>query len=467
MLATTPPVLPGSPRGGRRGAGSDASAAHGDGGVTAWGAGDWAAASSPSSERAAVLTLPTAAGGRAHIIGTSHLHEASVAAIRRLVRETQPDTVVAELDAPRANAVTMMHGRPPVDWTLVQAAYPQHGTVFPGVKAALWAATSSAVMGVMQSVLGGHGVYGGDMLAAMEEAGAVRSVVSSIGAPPAATYADGDQEQGQGGLPRGRRRLVLGDRSLFLTLARAAPHITWAEVVENVTTMVISPHVASWRRGLRKLWLVLLRRYAAVADIEAAALALDQTARPDIYSEPLGREIVRFNGLVLEAMRAGRLEPSASHELRGVWAALNAVMLDDPEALVRFDRPVPAALSTERDTVLAAAIRNAPGRTVVAVVGRGHMAGIARQWDAPTLTPGAVADLLTLPRWHYAAVYAPPLVAAAGVAAWFVSRRAWRHPRITAAAGATLGLVGVGVAVVAQAVSAFHAHMAVALAPAH
>ena len=41
-------------------------------------------------------------------------------------------------------------------------------------------------------------------------------------------------------------------------------------------------------------------------------------------------------------------------------------------------------LLDERDAVLTEAIRSAPGRRVVAVVGMAHMDGIERLWDRPT-----------------------------------------------------------------------------------
>lgn len=64
--------------------------------------------------------------------------------------------------------------------------------------------------------------------------------------------------------------------------------------------------------------------------------------------------------------------------------------------LTEVGRAMPAVRRTlidERDQYLAAKIRSAPGRKIVAVVGAGHMPGIAANWDRPV----DLARLETLP----------------------------------------------------------------------
>ena len=136
-----------------------------------------------------------------------------------------------------------------------------------------------------------------------------------------------------------------------------------------------------------------------------------------------------------------------AHQQRQLREALNrmgAVDLGDL-ALPPTARRV---LLEERDIVLAHALKEAPGPTVVGVVGRAHVDGIQRLWDAtPPLSSAALAEarrpferyavgagaLVAVPlaawRWRAARLGIGALgVGAAGGAAWLVSALRPRAP---------------------------------------
>lgn len=75
-------------------------------------------------------------------------------------------------------------------------------------------------------------------------------------------------------------------------------------------------------------------------------------------------------------------------------------------------------LIDERDRYLCEKIRSAPGRTIVAVVGAGHVPGILSSWDKPV----DIASLETLPpksRWTSVLKWTLPLAVVALIAAGF------------------------------------------------
>ena len=116
-----------------------------------------------------------------------------------------------------------------------------------------------------------------------------------------------------------------------------------------------------------------------------------------------------------------------AHQQRQLREALNrmgAVDLGDLALLPTARR----VLLEERDVVLAHALKEAPGPTVVGVVGGAHVDGIQRLWDADTaaLLPPALAE----PRRPFEryAVGAGALVAVP-LAAWRCARRPPRHRR--------------------------------------
>ena len=345
-----------------------------------------------------LLVLPTACGGTAYVLGVEHLSPSAAALVRQLVRGRRPQTVLLELDERRAAALGLPPllagsaaaavegaevaavkvaadgvvatisdavggggggggggdgdsgdlgiGDGPVE---VRVAYPARGG-FPGLPAVLFATLASSATGALSELYAGQR-YGGELVA-----GALAA--REVGA-----------------------RLVLADRDLALTLQRAAPELPLASGLALLPCALGGVHTAPrYSPPPRLLGALLLR--AAARDWQGVGdalehIALDSDAANEAFAASrAGRTLRAFNLQMAELVRRGRATRAGRRALGASLQRVLAAVESDP----LLTRDVPAAIAAERDELLARAIRAAPGRCVVAVVGRGHLDGIARFW---------------------------------------------------------------------------------------
>ena len=130
---------------------------------------------------------------------------------------------------------------------------------------------------------------------------------------------------------------------------------------------------------------------------------------------------------------------------------------------------LPPALGSERDALLASALKHAPGTAIVGVVGASHVRGIVAAWEsAPHPLSAELRPLLSPPvrTLSSAVAAAAPYVLVGGLligssAALRRSAFYGRHRGVVWGLGVGLGgLGGVGVWGVVSGVEALHAHMA-------
>ena len=413
-----------------------------------------------------LLVLPTASGGTAYVLGVEHLSPSAAALVRQLVRGRRPETVVLELDEARARDMGLLQlaradtetsagagaDAPPQPLPLppllpslphgeeaeVSVAYPQRGG-FPGVPALLFTALASATMGALSELYAGQR-YGGELVA-----GAVAA--REVGA-----------------------RLVLADRDLALTLQRAAPELPLAACAALLPCALGGVHTAPHYQPPPRLLGALLL-HAAARDWRGVGDALEEVARDSDESNPAfaasraGRTLRAFNLQMAVRVRSGRISRAGKRALGASLQRVLAAVESSPE----LTRDVPAAIAAERDELLARAIRGAPGRCVVAVVGKGHLDGITRFWASGSSEGGggggegggrgggsggggdgaaAAAPLLRPPPFATARLVGAPIAAAAAAA--LLGRRLLRaSPAAFAAAAALGGAAAGGVAVTA------------------
>ena len=367
-----------------------------------------------------VVTLRRADGATVHLLGTCHVSATSASEASALVREVRPSTVVLELCPSRRS---MLHetsrsrakdaGLPPPPRRRRNTTTKSEVTNTLWNVLTDWTEAISLQYAALDSLVGETNEVGAEFRAANDAA-------ISVGA-----------------------EVVLGDRAVALTqlrLKRLVPAAEWVYVLFYGDGEL-------WRRrcfermeaakALNRTVDDLLRR---VDEAEAEAVPAAEVARlgealrrqadealnaaaPDFCDAALMDVLVRF----------WWYDSIGAHQQRQLREALNrmgAVDLGDL-ALPPTARRV---LLEERDVVLAHALKEAPGPTVVGVVGRAHVDGIQRLWDADTaaLLPPALAE----PRRPFEryAVGAGALVAVP-LAAW-----RWRAARLG------IGALGVGAA---------------------
>jgi hypothetical protein len=175
-----------------------------------------------------------------------------------------------------------------------------------------------------------------------------------------------------------------------------------------------------------------------VADALSEIVMDGDDAAPQLASSVPGRAVDTWNGIMIEVVRSGSLRPADRTLLRAAFRRTMQTIDEVPE----WYRELPEALRGERDELLAHAIKTAPGERVVAVVGKGHLEGIHRAWDAVAADQASVAHLLSPPPYHAALSVGTPLAASAAVG--FAGRALWRHWRagfwgLAASSGLALG----------------------------
>lgn len=229
-----------------------------------------------------VSVLMTSSNKQIVLVGTAHVSEESATLVRQVIRFVNPDTVMVELDKPRASAL-LRKARARKNGETIVRAQPQ---------------TRGAAM--YQSLDDMGFPAGGEFVAAIEEARALNATV------------------------------LLGDRDINVTLQRLRE--ARAEV-----------------RQLRAEG--ILSREDAVAAASALPSTLSQ----------------RGASLTAESV----VELTTELKQRGNARAIAAY-------LQKSAPPVYAAMIGERDLYMAHALRDAPGGSVVGVVGVAHLEGIER-----------------------------------------------------------------------------------------
>lgn len=386
----------------------------------------------------------TARGGRLVLVGTSHLHAESATAVRAAIERHRPDSIVVELDAMRLEALAAARagGLTPDAPRRLRGTFNPYAThnfpfiAFPGLRPLVWA---MAAEGGFQSMVGAletaNAAYGGDMAAAVQAA-----------------------------VDRGST-LVLGDRSILVTLARVSADISWHDVVDSATTLVMvkgeDPRARTWRSvwwSARCAAAVTLWRWQWLAQLWEEIVAIDIREYRALYAGEQGAAVADFNAALIDVFRGGpaAATPAQFSALVQQWSRLNEHMLRDPVGIMRFSSDIPRGLGAERDHVLAHSAWVAPGSTVVAIVGCAHLDGMERHLTeararqvaaaagdaaAALEVPASLRPLMQLPPWHYTQILAPPALAATALVAtaWALRRR----PRAASAVGVALA-VGVG-----------------------
>ena len=144
------------------------------------------------------------------------------------------------------------------------------------------------------------------------------------------------------------------------------------------------------------------------------------------FSVP-GRTLAAYNARIIDVVARGS---ATARERRALGVHLQKA-LAAIESAPELTGEMPAAITSERDILLAHAVRRAPGDVVVAVVGRGHLEGIARHMDAAAQdeeAAAAAADaLLRPPPFATSRAVATPLALLAAVG---LAGRSLRHSPI-------------------------------------
>lgn len=334
------------------------------------------------------------------------------------ISQRKPEGVVLELDARRAKAMLNLD----ID-SNVLVSYPQEGG-FTGVKPLIFMWAASSVVGAISEIYGEGFAYGAEAMAAYQAA-------SRFGA-----------------------RIVLADRDILLTMQRTTADISAADLMDILPSALGGVHLAPsysapFLLQAKLAWAALRKDWDGMGEC-LQDLVDDSDANHALYaSSQAGRTFRTWNGLMIGLIKSGQINAAGKSALgSSLQRALN--LLDEmPELLAEL----PKAITEERDVLLAHAIRNTPGATVVAVVGRGHLEGIARHWDGlASAPPEAVAHLLQ-PPYPYFGARLVGTYAVGGFAAIAVGRTLWRYskPAFGCYVGAGCALLGTG-ALLAQRV---------------
>jgi pheromone shutdown protein TraB len=382
-----------------------------------------------------VLSRRTSSGGTATIVGVEHLSPHAADLVTQHIRGGRPQTVVVEVDRARLPSLGLSHlllpspprptpGAPPPH-PIVLEPFPQQGG-FPGVGPLLHVAALSTILSGISDLYGGK-QYGGELVAAVRSATEVGAAV------------------------------VLGDRDIFLTLQRAGaepsspfslsafPSLVPTALggVQTAPQYAVPPLLL-----LRVAWRAALKDWAGLADALADVCEDSAASNPSFASSQAGRTVALWNTLVLGVVRDGAISAAGKTALGGALVRILAALDESPELVANM----PRAISRERDVLLAHAIKTAPGERVVAVVGKGHLKGIARAWDEADDVAHVVSPLLAPPPNAALHAYGGPVgsaAALAGTAALLWRRRA--RGALALLTGTTLVTTGAGLLLVQRA----------------
>ena len=365
-----------------------------------------------------VVTLRRADGATVYLLGTCHVSATSASEASALVREVRPSTVVLELCPSRRSMLYETSRSRAKDAGLPPPPRRRRNTT-----------TKSEVTNTLWNVLT-------DWTEAISlQYAALDSLVGETNEVGAEFRAANDAARSVGA------EVVLGDRAVALTqlrLKRLVPAAEWVYVLFYGDGELWRRRCFERMEAAKALNRTVDDLLSRVGEAEAEAVPAAEVARlgeslrrqadealnaaaPDFCDAALMDVLVRF----------WWYDSIGAHQQRQLREALNrmgAVDLGDL-ALPPTARRV---LLEERDVVLAHALKEAPGPTVVGVVGRAHVDGIQRLWDADTaaILPPALAE----PRRPFER-YA---VGAGALVAVPLAARRWRAARLG------IGALGVG-----------------------
>ena len=291
------------------------------------------------------------------VVATAHLSSESPVAVGRVIRAASPDAVVVELCRSRTGLVVVeaaeagAGGMPPAPAPPSSAAKAANPWALSGSLARSAELGGPAAMAA-RVVLAGWAARSAEALTAATAAAAAAAAPAGEAVPAPPTIRLGDDARAAAAAARSvGASLVLGDRPIELTLARAWAALTWRDRAAAAALALgavppTSPLVAGTALP------TLLAALAAIEGTSAAAVSSPPPSAPSLPSLP--------------SLDAHTRDPAA---LASMVAALDAA---SPR--------LAAALVHERDEWLAwsiarsQAVRGAD--VVVAVIGAGHVRGV-------------------------------------------------------------------------------------------
>lgn len=399
--------------------------------------------------------------GRCIVVGTSHISDVSPQLVARVIRAYRPDAVAVELDLERAKELRLVADAKQaladpecaaagtavaVDSSglAVQVVYPT-SSIYPG-------ALPLAVQGLLAVTFGSLAHVLGDERAEGKQGSYGQEFVVAAAQASQCLTPDGSPTQ-----------LILIDRELSLTFARMGSSLGLRDLVDALPSALAGVHLyPGYHPPLRYVgklvWHGLWGDWQMVGRVGRDIVEHSEESMPEVASgNALAKQISAFNLLLLPIVESGRIPTRTPADTRNYRQALSTAFTSvlsslDGDALDSFQDDMPAALTSERDTLLAWALKKCTSeplarsdgnrrrkeRVVVGVVGRGHLPGIAREWESlhPARPPTA---LLHPPPGHTALSQGAPLLAAGAYI--LAVGQAWRK------GSRALAMAGVGVAV--------------------
>ena len=308
--------------------------------------------------------------GYVYILGTCHVSSSSASAAGELVRRVQPSAVVLELCEGRRGLLDPAEdderSSPPTESASVIGSLGSLGSV-----ATDWTELIKMQYSALDDLAAPKA--GGEFRAAAREA-------EKIGA-----------------------KILLADRRIATTTLRLKRLVPATELA---LTMLFDD--SEW---LEKQ---ALERHTAMLELRATSGSLSEALRQPHSPEreerlnALAASLSSHSERAVEASIPGFTDAVVCGLLRRFWykeiigesdkarlrSALNDMHRIDPLSGGGLPNTMRRILITERDTVLAHAMKTAAGSSVVGVVGKAHVAGITEQWERDTaaLLPAALEE---------------------------------------------------------------------------
>ena len=426
------------------------------------------------------------------IIGVSHVDDESVARVRQTIVTHKPDCLVVESLGGRSVASRSHLAEHTPSVTPV---YPPPTSIsqFPGVIPLLYVTCASSISRALAGTTpDGHSAYGLEMEVALDTARANGNCAT----------------------------VLIADRAPAITLARCRGHWSLLDLYAALPTFisgaVLPPgYIPPFSHTSALLWAVTTRRgLGPIVDVLQELILTAGDTDPSFLSSRTGRIANTWNCLLLDTLRSrsgGKLSGARSMphafdasttttaaasvtaaDVRAHRRRFHAALNDVSDALwqdttrttaaaaavadlplsptyrsTAADTPLalhfsglPAALSSERDALLCSALKYAPGKTIVGVVGSAHLRGIEAHWESIG-PPSSLSHLLVAHPRSQAEVAGAVLGAAASVYAGVALRRS--APRVFRGIAVGAAVVCGGCVAAVSGVKAVHAELAAAV----
>lgn len=367
--------------------------------------------SSTAASEPGVTVLRKADGGTVYLLGTGHVSASASAQAASLVRRVQPSTVVLELCPGRSNLLHAARIKPAATATAAASTPPAQHTVSTvaghmGDVFKDWTSLINMQYGALENSLDSPRA-GGEFRSAAEEAGRFGALV------------------------------VLGDRDVDTTRLRLKRLTPYHELL--MMLLVDDPEWAEARGFERHAAAAALRR---TSEELAEAVRKPHGEARDAELNALSSALRAHSDAATEAALPEYADAVINGLLRRFWckelisAADKERLRDALDGIHRADQLGPMSptmrrvLIDERDLVLCDALRRQPGDVVVGVVGKAHVAGIARLWEREEAEIAAeLPAVLEVPRPPLA-----PLFTGVGVGVG-LPLAAWRSQTVRRALG--------------------------------